>query len=604
MIDAQVISDGLGGKRSGKGFLAPCPSHDDHDPSLSIADGDNGKPIVHCLAGCSQEAVITGLAGLGLWPETDKPLTPQELEALKKEAARRKEERAARRRQEETAAAEKAREQWEQAKAADSGHPYLAKKGIQAHRLRQEANNLLAPMRDESGQVWALQAIAPDGSKLFSPPGCRTKGLYFSIGSPGAKLPICIVEGFATGAAIYEATGYPVAIAFTAGNLEAVARSLKTKLPKNNLVLCADDDLKPGTDQNPGIEAAIRAAQAVGGKVAYPGMGKKADFWDLWHEKGSDAVRDAIEEAQANIKQYGCTRAVTIDEFLSLEFPPRDNLLSPWLPAQGLTMVYAMRGIGKTFFALGVAYAVATGNEFLGWKAEHPAGVLYIDGEMPAAVMQKRLSDIVASNDLEPVAPFVLLTPDLQAEGMPHIDTPEGQEAINAILTDEIKLIIIDNISTLTRTKENEADSWTPVQEWALRQRAVGRSVLFVHHAGKGGQQRGTSRREDVLDTVITLKRPVDYLPDQGAVFEIHFEKARGIYGDDVAALEARLATSTEGLSIWCTRSVEVGNYERVVQLLNEGLKQHEIAIELGINKSNVSRHVKRAKAEGLCVAG
>ena len=207
MIDAQVISDGLGGKRSGKGFLAPCPSHDDHDPSLSIADGDNGKPIVHCLAGCSQEAVITGLAGLGLWPETDKPLTPQELEALKKEAARRKEERAARRRQEETAAAEKAREQWEQAKAADSGHPYLAKKGIQAHRLRQEANNLLAPMRDESGQVWALQAIAPDGSKLFSPPGCRTKGLYFSIGSPGAKLPICIVEGFATGAAIYEATG-------------------------------------------------------------------------------------------------------------------------------------------------------------------------------------------------------------------------------------------------------------------------------------------------------------------------------------------------------------------------------------------------------------
>ncbi len=604
MIDAQVISDGLGGKRSGKGFLAPCPSHDDHDPSLSIADGDNGKPIVHCLAGCSQEAVITGLAGLGLWPETDKPLTPQELEALKKEAARRKEERAARRRQEETAAAEKAREQWEQAKAADSGHPYLAKKGIQAHRLRQEGNSLLIPLRDESGRIWALQTIAPDGSKLFSPAGCRTKGLYFSIGKPAPGRLVCIAEGLATGAAIHEATGCPVAIAFTAGNLEAVARSLKTKLSNNNLVLCADDDLKPGTDQNSGIEAAIRAAQAVGGKVAYPGMGKKADFWDLWHEKGSDAVRDAIEEAQANIKQYGCTRAVTIDEFLSLEFPPRDNLLSPWLPAQGLTMVYAMRGIGKTFFALGVAYAVATGNEFLGWKAEHPAGVLYIDGEMPAAVMQKRLSDIVASNDLEPVAPFVLLTPDLQAEGMPHIDTPEGQEAINAILTDEIKLIIIDNISTLTRTKENEADSWTPVQEWALRQRAVGRSVLFVHHAGKGGQQRGTSRREDVLDTVITLKRPVDYLPDQGAVFEIHFEKARGIYGDDVAALEARLATSTEGLSIWCTRSVEVGNYERVVQLLNEGLKQHEIAIELGINKSNVSRHVKRAKAEGLCVAG
>ena len=56
--------------------------------------------------------------------------------------------------------------------------------------------------------------------------------------------------------------------------------------------------------------------------------------------------------------------------------------------------------------------------------------------------------------------------------------------------------------------KENDADSWVPVQAWALAQRRAGRSVLFVHHAGKSGLQRGTSRKEDVLDTVIAL-RPV-----------------------------------------------------------------------------------------------
>lgn len=54
---------------------------------------------------------------------------------------------------------------------------------------------------------------------------------------------------------------------------------------------------------------------------------------------------------------------------------------------------------------------------------------------------------------------------------------------------------------------------------------------MFIHHAGKSGAQRGTSKREDVLDTVVALKRPGDYVTSQGARFEVHFEKARGIFG-------------------------------------------------------------------------
>jgi len=291
---------------------------------------------------------------------------------------------------------------------------------------------------------------------------------------------------------------------------------------------------------------------------------------------------------------------VSIADFLSMEFPPRDQLLAPWLPSQGLTMVFAYRGVGKTHFALGVAYAVSSGGSFLGWQAPGAAGVLYIDGEMPGPVMQERLSAIITSNDKEPAAPFILLTPDLQPEGMPRLDSDEGQAAIEGIITDDIKLIVVDNISTLSGAKENEADGWTPIQEWALRQRSKGRSVLFVHHSGKGGQQRGTSRREDVLDTVIALRRPVDYKPDQGAVFEIHFEKARGIYGDDVQSIEATLSTDDQGRRSWLTRTVEAGNFDRIVQMTNDGMKQGEIAAELNLHKSNVSRHLKKAKAEGL----
>lgn len=57
--------------------------------------------------------------------------------------------------------------------------------------------------------------------------------------------------------------------------------------------------------------------------------------------------------------------------------------------------------------------------------------------------------------------------------------------------------------------------------------RRAGRSIVLVHHAGKGGAQRGTSKREDVLDTVIALRRPTDYSADQGARFNSFRESAR-----------------------------------------------------------------------------
>jgi hypothetical protein len=294
-------------------------------------------------------------------------------------------------------------------------------------------------------------------------------------------------------------------------------------------------------------------------------------------------------------------RPMELSDFLKTPFPPRTNLLAPWLPMQGLCMAFAPRGIGKTYFGLSVAYAVASGCPFLGWEAPEPAGVLYLDGEMPAIVMQERLAAIAKHAGVPRPAPFTILTPDLQVEGMPRIDTPEGQAAIDAILTPDHKLIVVDNISTLTGAKENEADAWTPVQDWALRQRARGRSVLFIHHAGKGGTQRGTSRREDVLDTVLRLCRPADYSPEEGAVFEVHFEKSRGIYGEDVASIEVRLNTDpTTGDMEWTTRSVEASTYERVVALSEDGLNPSEIATELNIHKSTVSRHLKKAKAAGV----
>lgn len=123
---------------------------------------------------------------------------------------------------------------------------------------------------------------------------------------------------------------------------------------------------------------------------------------------------------------------------------------------------------------------------------------------MPAATIQERLSKIAQASEKQLLDPSFLglITPDLQEAGIRDLSTYEGQSDINQYLED-FDVLILDNLSTLVRSgNENEAESWVAVQEWVLTLRKAGKSVIFIHHAGKGGQQRGTSKKEDVLDTV------------------------------------------------------------------------------------------------------
>lgn len=295
--------------------------------------------------------------------------------------------------------------------------------------------------------------------------------------------------------------------------------------------------------------------------------------------------------------------AIDLHTFLAKDIPPRRVILDPWLPEQGLTMIFATRGIGKTFVALSVAYAIACGDSVLKWKAEKPRKVLYIDGEMPAATMQERLALIAraSKNELPDPSYFKLITPDYQDCGIRDISTQEGQHDINEHIS-AVDLIVIDNLSTLVRSgRENESESWLPVQEWALSLRKLGKSILFIHHAGKGGQQRGTSRKEDVLDSVIVLKHLKNYSPEQGARFEVHYEKSRGFDGEDAAPFEASLTTNEKGVLEWNITEIEARDLDKIVDLYNDGVtKQRDIANELEISLGKVNKLIKEAKKQGM----
>ena len=69
-MTAASIAARLHGRKSGSGWIAKCPAHDDRDPSLSLRDVQR-KVLVHCHAGCDQNAVVAALKSLRLWPEPD-----------------------------------------------------------------------------------------------------------------------------------------------------------------------------------------------------------------------------------------------------------------------------------------------------------------------------------------------------------------------------------------------------------------------------------------------------------------------------------------------------------------------------------------------------
>jgi putative DNA primase/helicase len=261
-------------------------------------------------------------------PKTGQPMpTPS-----REEMARRDQERAERIR------AEQARIEADQARAAeaaavafdagsDSGESaYLVRKSVHAHGLRFAPGGcLLVPMRDGAGTLRNVQLIFPDGRKRYGPEGVsggRKAGLWHLLGTVAsaatdapvdtptdhAARPVLLVaEGFATAATLHEATGYPAAVAFDAGNLVHVARALRELYPAALLLVCGDDDsdTQTKTGSNPGRVKATAAAQAVGGVAVFPeGLPPGgSDFNDAATHDGGDiaaglaAVRATVQRA-------------------------------------------------------------------------------------------------------------------------------------------------------------------------------------------------------------------------------------------------------------------------------------------------------------------
>lgn len=227
------------------------------------------------------------------------PPTKAELEKIKAERAEAERAAAVELGQLQAAAAEKAKTDWARA-TVDGASAYLERKAVKGYGVRYSRADVLVPLYSAAGELRNLQRIKPTGDKFFLEDG-QVSGCFHVIGQVDASSWLLLAEGYATAAALHQATGHAVVVTFNAGNIQHVAVTMRKLHPSAKMLICSDDDAdtEKRRGKNPGVLAAVGAAKAVQGFWCKPDSlpEGKTDFNDLAAAAGIDEVKRQIAAA-------------------------------------------------------------------------------------------------------------------------------------------------------------------------------------------------------------------------------------------------------------------------------------------------------------------
>lgn len=295
--------------------------------------------------------------------------------------------------------------------------------------------------------------------------------------------------------------------------------------------------------------------------------------------------------------------ASSANDFINRDHPDPEFMMRPWLRRGTIALIYAERGIGKTYFCLSIALAVTRKLSIGKWDIEKPSGCLYVDGELSPHRLKTMLKELTKDLSEEQAPLRVLSSSEMRREQRKTINLTNAKwrNALYEFLkeNDEYKLLILDNLASLTPgIDENVKKEWDPINQWLLDLRAMNVAVIMVHHENKSGFQRGTSSREDNIDASFELKRPKHSGAIDGAVVEVLPDKNREFYGSDAEPFNFRIVTVNGG-SVWQVEDYIDQTRGKIIALLDRGLEQYKIAKILKCTDSWVSQVKSEAQEYG-----
>lgn len=384
---------------------------------------------------------------------------------------------------------------WSQAGAASADHPYLRRKGIQVHGARIAGDGrLMVPLYAPDGELSSLQYIDDAGGKLYHPGG-MTRGCYWMVGADDTPGAIYVAEGFATAATIHQVMHRPVIVAYSASNLVPVVASWRERAPHQDIVIVADNDAS-GVGERYAEQAAARSGARV---IVPPNPGDANDYVAAGNDLAAllSADNDIANRLQL---VYG--------DQLGTDYEAPDELIEGLMTIGSSVVVYGDSNSGKTFFALSLATAIATGRECYGRKVD-PGLVVYLASEAPASI-RSRMQAIKRFHGCD-LADLAMVPVPLNF----HTGAQDAHDVIALIQSVEqtrgkpVRLIIADTLARMSAgANENSGEDMGPVMaRFDQVAAATGAAMMIIHHNGKDAAKgaRGWSGIRAHIDTEIEV---------------------------------------------------------------------------------------------------
>jgi len=509
-MSAQEIASSLGNaKKVGNGYLASCPvpSHGqgngDKHPSLSISMSDDGNFLFKCHSGCDQHTVFSTIKDMGLLPAL--PDRPDYLDSIK----------------------------------PMKPIPLISTPVLEHewHYTDEDGTSLFIKQRfktfDSKGKTYKTLRVMPDGSRVGKLGDCRLVPY---------KLPE-LRQATAAGRVVYITEGEKAADAL--GSLGVVATTshagaggwnddLNQYFKDANVVVVPDNDLVGWHYAQKVTEALIPFAKSV--RVLDLNLSNPKEDAYEWVNRydGSRTLLAQIAKACPIVKSAedvwtpqrlslyvpeptqvadeAAKSKFLVESWDSIKDEPVEWLIESIIPRRAFVALYAPPASFKSFIALDIAEAVATGRDWMGYKIPKKGAVLFISGEGHGGMGARVKACKIQNNSPDGANMYVIRA---------QINIRSSQEDFDALVAainelvaqidEPLEIIILDTLMRMSGGNFNENSSEDMggfIAQTGKLQQLYNCALMVIHHSGKHIKGlRGHSSLLGAVDTELEITR-------------------------------------------------------------------------------------------------
>jgi hypothetical protein len=582
-MSAQELATTLGNaKKVGNGYLASCPvpSHGqgngDKHPSLSITESTDGNLLFKCHGGCDQHTVFNTIKDMGLLPALPQQDRPEYLSSIKP-------------------------------------LPYIQTPTFQQewHYTDEDGITLFVKQRfktnDTKGKTYKTLRVMPDNTRVGKLGDCRIVPY---------KLPD-LRQATAAGRVVYITEGEKAADAL--GSLGVVATTshagsgswnpeLNQYFQDANVVIVPDNDVSGWSYATKVVEALLPVAKSV--RVLDLGLKEpKEDAFEYVTKYGGDrqslasmakactpitqvyqvqpperlAVQSEVETQTEETTQKS---RYLVESWDSIKDEPVEWLIEDIIPKRSFVALFAPPASYKSFVALDLAEAVATGREWMGKAVKQAGVVLYIAGEGHGG-LGARIKACKIKNDSPDGAPLYVIRAQINLRSSQE-DFDNLISAINDLLDtvgEKLQMIVLDTLMRMSGGGFNENSSEDMggfITQAGKLQAFYDCALLVIHHSGKDVTKglRGHSSLLGAVDTELEINR-LDSVVNSGneavkgsGTITVTKQKDGSddiAIGFDVVAIDV----STSALGFESTTSLAVQPNTEIVQATKKNAKNN-----------------------------